>query len=307
MHRFDIFALIRHARQCLFLKKSISKTTILNSDCRFSAIGRSTVPRQPKCSFLGNLRCSIPGHSSCASTIGEDSRIFDLDEEPTPAGLFEKLSRNPDDLEEESFLTQAKREWEDICKNYPAVAEKVHRLPGRVKTTQLKTPLGVYLFARKGMTLFALLSSEDETTDDGIVHLSIQEAITAIRCPFETKRCDDFSPDFWDNYEAIQQSLFDRRNSAPPGANSLITKARNVLVSAISNGIGGEFTKTLLDDLQNHGTLSERTLRKIIGDRNIAPEKAIQQLKLEMGADYLSIIKDKLPLSEIVIAIEHQD
>jgi len=243
------------------------------------------------------------------TSIGEDSRIFDTDEEPTPAGLFEKLSRNPDELEEESFLTQAKREWAEICKKYPDVAEKVHKLPGRVKTTQLRDPAGTYLFARKGMTLFALCRNADEATEDGIAHLSIQEAIRSIKCRFDTKRSKDLSENFWSDYEALQQSLSDRRHGAPPGATSLITKSRNALIAAIAKGAGGLFAKVLLDDLQNHGTLSDRTLRKIIeasvDDKKF--EKAIGQLKKEMGADYLDLIKDKLPPNEVVIAIEHQE
>lgn len=242
------------------------------------------------------------------TSIGEDARIFDTDEEPTPAGLFEKLSRNPDELEEESFLTQAKREWAEIGKKHPAVVEKVHKLPGRVKTTQFRDPVGTYLFARKGMTLFALRRNADESTEDGIVHLSIQEAIGAIKCAADAERCKEFSESFWHDYEVLQQSLSDRRHSAPPGATSLITKARNALVAAIAKGSGGVFAKVLLEDLQNHGTLSDRTLRKIIeaagNDKKF--EEMVDRLKKEMGADYLDIIKDKLPPNEIVIAIEHQ-
>lgn len=242
------------------------------------------------------------------TSIGEDSKILDTDEEPTAAGLFEKLGRNPETLEEESFLTQAKREWAEICKKYPAVIEKVNKLPGRVKTTQLKTPSGTYLFARKGMTLFALLHQQSPIAEDEVILLSIQDAITAIKCQFDTARCKDFSKTFWNDYEAIQKSLFERRNNAPPGSTSLITKARNVLVSAIARGIGGIFAKTLLDDLQNHGTIADRTLRKIIdgSSEDKTLEKTINLLKQEMGANYLEAIKDKLPLNEIIIAIEHQ-
>ena len=242
------------------------------------------------------------------TSIGEDARIFDSDEEPTPAGLFEKLSRNPDALEEESFLTQARREWAEICKSHPDVVEKINKLPGRVKTTQFRDPIGTYLFARKGMTLFALSRTEEESAEDGIVHLSIQEAIEAIKCTPDAKRFQAFSETFWADYEALQKSLSDRRHGAPPGATSLITKARNVLVAAIAKGSGDGFAKVLLEDLQNHGTLSDRTLRMIIdtAGNDTKFEKMITRLSQEMGADYLEIIKEKLPPNEIVIVIEHQ-
>lgn len=81
-----------------------------------------------------------------------------------------------------------------------------------------------------------------------------------------------------------------------------------VLLGNIGAGVGGDFAKVLLDDLQNHGTLADRTLRKIseTAGKPAEFEKLVRQLKSEMGADYLARIKDKLPLNEIVIAIEHQ-
>lgn len=242
------------------------------------------------------------------TSIGEDSKILDVDEEPTAAGLFEKLGRNPDTLEEESFLTQAKREWADICEKYPAIIEKINKLPGRVKTTQQKDMDSTYLFARKGMTLFALRHRDADNLDNTIVHLSIQDAIHEIKCTSQAKRAAKFSDGFWPHYEALQQSLSGRRHANAPGTTSLITKARNTLIDKIAAGVGGGFAKVLLDDLQNYGTLSERTLRRIIeaSGSNGKFEKAINQLKMEMGADYLSAIKDKLPPNEIVIAIEHQ-
>lgn len=241
------------------------------------------------------------------TSIGEDAKIFNTDEEPTPAGLFEKLSRNPDELEEESFLTQAKREWAEIREKHPEIVDKIGKLPVRVKTTQERDPGGVYMFARKGMTLFALLHPVAEDNAE-IVHLSLHDAINAIRTPFKTERCKDFSKDFWPRYKALQESLSDRRHGALPGATSLITKARNVLATAIGSGTGGPFVKALLDDLQNHGTLSDRTLRKII-EASRSPqtfEQLIEQLEAEMGADYLDAIKTGMPRNEIVIAIEHQ-
>lgn len=242
------------------------------------------------------------------TSIGEDARIFDVDEEPTPAGLFEKLKRNPDELEEESFLTQAKREWAEICKKHPMVVEKIEKLPGRVKTARKKSPPSTMLFARKGATLFALQHVDKEEGAEEILHLPLHDAIELVRCPFKTKRCERLSAGFWPAYEALQADLSDRRHGMLPGATSLITRARNVLAGAIGKGIGGAFVKVLLDDIQNYGTLADRTLRIIISaaSKDADFENMIEQLKYEMGDDYLSTIKAKLPPNEIVIAIEHQ-
>ncbi len=246
------------------------------------------------------------------TSIGEDSKILDTDEEPTPAGLFAKMSRNPETLEEESFLTRAKRAWAEICQKHPAVVEKIAKLPPRVKSTARRTPAGTYLFARKGMTLFALrhsgLQQDDETDTPAIVHLPLQESLTAIQCNHKTRRSPQFSESFWTTYEALQKDLTERRHGSAPGSTALITKAQMVLLGNIGAGVGGDFAKVLLDDLQNHGTLAERTLRKIMetAGKPAEFEKLIRQLKNEMGTNYLTLIKDKLPPNEIVIAIEHQ-
>jgi hypothetical protein len=242
------------------------------------------------------------------TSIGEDAKIFAAEEEPTAAGLYQRLRRNPDDLEEESFLTQAKREWREIQARYPEIVTKLNKLPGRVKSARVVMPTGTYLFTRKGMTLFALRNRNLDGGTRVIDHLPIREAIAEIKCAFESERAATFTETFWADYNALQASLDDRRHGAPPGATSLIVKARTILMGAIEQGRGGEFAKTLLDDLQNHGTLSDRTLRKIVetaGD-SAAFESLLQQLVTEMGINYLDALRDKLPPNEIIVAVEHQ-
>ena len=81
-----------------------------------------------------------------------------------------------------------------------------------------------------------------------------------------------------------------------------------MLIEKISDDIGGPFANTLLQDIQNYGTLSDRTLRKIIeaAGKNREFEKAVRTLEKEMGSDYLEKVKVKLPANEIVVAIEHK-
>lgn len=245
------------------------------------------------------------------TAIGEDARIFHPDEEPTPAAMYQRLTVNPDQLETEGFLTQARREWAEIRKQHPEIVRKLENLPGRVKSNRIGTPAGTYLFTRKGMTLFALRRDPEDIDgdlDDGIRHLAIHDAIAEIKCAFDTPRGPEFSETFWPDYQALQESLDARRHGAQPGAASLITKARNVLLHAISNGIRVDFAKTLLDDIQNHGTLAERTLRRIVEtDAQPAPlNEVLDRLRHEMGADYLQTLKSQLPPNEIIVAIEHQ-
>jgi hypothetical protein len=242
------------------------------------------------------------------SSIGEDAKIFDTDEEPTPAGLFEKLSRNPDTLEDESFLTRAKREWTEIQNDHPEIVEKLSRLPGRVKSSECRTSEGVYLFARRGMTLFALRTAERDD-EHPVAHLSLHEAIEGIRTQFDSPRCNGLSDTFWHRYEQLQESLTERRHRATPGSGSLIVKARNVLAGAVASGTGGAFARTLLEDIRNFGSLAERTLRKIVDASrdNDTLGVLLGQLQDEMGEHYLDPLRHQLPEGEVVIAVEHRE
>jgi hypothetical protein len=241
------------------------------------------------------------------TSIGEDAKIFDTDEEPTPAGLFEKLGRNPDTLEDESFLTQARREWAMIQREHPEIVEKLNRLPGRVKTAERRAPGGVYLFARRGMTLFALRTGRPDE-DESIVHLSLHDAIENIRTTVESPRCEGLSDAFWTQYGELQERLTEQRSRSTPGSGSLIVKARNVLAGAAATELGGAFARTLLEDIRNYGSLADRTLRKIVdASRDTATlVDLLDQLETEMGDHYLDPLRDGLPNGEIVIAVEHR-
>lgn len=53
------------------------------------------------------------------NTLGEDAKIFDIDEEPTPAGLYERIRQNPDKMEEESFYTKMLKRFLEVKKENP--------------------------------------------------------------------------------------------------------------------------------------------------------------------------------------------
>ena len=59
------------------------------------------------------------------NTLGEDSKIFDVDEEPTASGLFDRIQENPDNIETESFYTKALRDYLKIKKQYPELIEEI--------------------------------------------------------------------------------------------------------------------------------------------------------------------------------------
>ena len=83
-------------------------------------------------------------------TLGEDARIFDAEEEPSPAKLFAKVQTNPYDLEKESLYTRLKklmRQWED---EYPDRVKALDEMPIRIKTAKAFSSDSLVLFIRKG-------------------------------------------------------------------------------------------------------------------------------------------------------------
>ena len=53
------------------------------------------------------------------NTLGEDSKIFAADETPSPAELFKRINRNPEEDEEESLLTTVRDLYFSIKEQHP--------------------------------------------------------------------------------------------------------------------------------------------------------------------------------------------
>jgi len=49
------------------------------------------------------------------NTLGEDAKIFAPDETPSPAELFKRINRNPEELEEEILLTTVRQQKNTMC------------------------------------------------------------------------------------------------------------------------------------------------------------------------------------------------
>lgn len=94
------------------------------------------------------------------NTIGEDAQIFDIDETPEASSLFRNLRQNPEDSEEESFLTSVKKGYLAMLEEHPDMAKRLQRLPCRIKTVRAGDSNALYLFKRKGLGLFSILVPE---------------------------------------------------------------------------------------------------------------------------------------------------
>ena len=249
------------------------------------------------------------------NTLGEDSKIFDVDEEPTASGLFDRIQENPDNMETESFYTKALRDYLKIKKQYPELIKEIDKYPPRIKVAKQYNDNELLVFMKKGrMYIKGLLYTEEGKTE--IYESTLEEIYDKISCGNNEKSLP-LSSRFWESYEKVckQREL----RSAPLSEQSLEQRALNNLKSFISKPWDElmpylDFIRTLREDIIDYGTLSDFTLRRIANlefnrkDGHAKTVKEIKALKKELGEDYLLKEKERQQdlSSEIIIAIENQ-
>ena len=257
------------------------------------------------------------------NTLGEDSKIFDIDEEPSPAKLYQRLQANPDKQEEATFYTKALSIFSEIKRKYPEVINSLNNFPPRVKVGKKSNENEVLVFFKKGK-VFVVGAKVDTKEKDGFYSLSIEEAVEKIKCDFNEKRLE-LSESFWDTYEKIK--TYKEYKYIPSSQQSLEEKAKNNLKTIIYNHLESEilekyekeisqhknFLKFLLEDIEEYGTLADYTLRRI-ANLDFSKEKIkesldeIAKIRKQIGDDFLEKEKQKYKelQKEIIVAIENQ-
>jgi ERCC4-related helicase/HKD family nuclease len=246
------------------------------------------------------------------NALGEDAKIFDIDEEPSPSGLYKRIQQNPDEIESESFYTKILNEYEDIKNNYPEIIERIKNCPPRVKVAKKSDKDELIVFIKKGKLYIQKIDYDSQSEPQPVI---LEEVIDRIHCSKEEKSLE-LSNNFWDKYEVVKE-IREEKLSVPE--QSLEQKALNNIKTLINldneNMIPfKDFLRTLREDILDYGTLSDYTLRRITNLKSSENEinKTIQELKNlkeELGGDdYL--LKEKVKLKtlhkEIIIAIENQ-
>ena len=248
------------------------------------------------------------------TTLGEDAKYFDVDEEPTPAGLYNRIQQNPDKQEEESFYTKALNEYEKIKKENPELIEALKSYPPRIKVAKAFGENELLVFYKKGrLYVIAVQYSEENKMEP--YPTALEDVWGKIICAHEEKALP-LSDNFWPAYETVK-SFRDYR-ALPLSEQSLEQKALNVLDYFIRQNQAQEllpykdFLRTLREDILDYGTLSDYTMRRIGNletneNRISVAIKEIKSLERELGVDYL--IKEKARqkdmAKEIIIAIEN--
>lgn len=246
------------------------------------------------------------------NTLGEDAKIFSVDETPTASDLFKRVNTNPEDEQEQSTLTRVRRLFFEIQSKYPELVQRIKELPARVKTAKAFSQNQLLVFRRKGLGLF--IQSVNDTTQEKLEVRSplFEEALPLIECGIVEPRLS-LSPHFWKSYEAIKSHRDVLRT--PKSDSSVETKSFTTLQNALHNFKDEleefiPFIRTLIEDIRDYKTLPKSTLRRFA---NISPDSAefrkeLQEVKINLGEDYLEIIKKRLGelRSEVIIAIENQ-
>lgn len=255
--------------------------------------------------------------------LGEDAKIFSAEEEPTPAGLYSKISKL-DDESELSAYTQAKLAYQKaksfLEKNHPEVLERISHFPNNVKTAWEGSPHGTFMFRRQGPGFFALVNWKNEAR---IEEIPLEEALKEVKCDWNEPRVE-FSEEFWKypvQEEGKPKGVYESLKSYTPKgleiskatmsdavqAIQVLTEYKSHLTLALRR-----FAVDVAEDIQSYGTIPVYTIRRIARvDAIKSEEEAAQELtdiltdiRSLRGNDYLSLIKRRLESESIVVTIE---
>lgn len=252
------------------------------------------------------------------NALGEDSKIFDPNEEPTPAMLFNKVNENPDADGEHSVGTQIRNKYFEIQQNHPEIIKKIADLPARVKSGKQFSQNQVCVLRKKGLGLFTHLISDTNADKLEVREITFEEFLHLVESEFDTPQLM-LSPKFWKAYNEIKDFKTGSKKALP--AKSLEAKSFENLKCSLKllNHADDDlinFIKVLITDIDKYKTLSDRTLGRLARNPlNIkSPESEIKTFKNEvlwikhsLGADYLDRILKRIEnqKNEVVIAVEN--
>ncbi|MEM4714363.1 MAG: helicase-related protein [Candidatus Nanoarchaeia archaeon] len=239
--------------------------------------------------------------------LGEDSKIFDISEEPTPSGLYGKIQKNPDYLEEESFYTKVLKEYEEIKNKIPNIEERLSQFPSKIKIARKREKNQIFVIIKKiGIHVYY----KDLTKENSEVETkNLEEVLDQLKSISIEEKSISVSNTFWNEYENIKKHSEEKISYSE---NSLEQRSINILKTLLNSNKKEienykKFIEMLLEDILYYGTLPYYTLRKITNLKINKTEyllKELEELKNSLGENYLNKEKIKAIKKEIIIAIE---
>ncbi len=233
--------------------------------------------------------------------LGEDAKIFSPDEEPTPSDLYKRLNTYQE-LEEESFITKVRKEFEEIRKNYPELVKNLEGIPQRVKVAKRHTEENLVVLIKKGDDLFVAYKRPQE--EHKIV--SFEQVYEHIRAKPEDQALP-LSAGFWQAYsKVLEGSLKDPKTSS----RDVESQALNVLGSLrqredLPTPLR-DFLQDLAEEIRELGTLSEYALRRIIEWERLDLEKLQESIAEFMKSYRKPKVEQKVLEPVYIISIENQ-
>lgn len=250
------------------------------------------------------------------NALGEDAKIFDPEEEPTPAALFKKINTGIEADEELSINTVVRNEYNKIKSNYPEVVERINQLPNRTKTAKQHSENNVVVMRRKGMALFSALAKSEGGKIES-EEKTFEEIFSCVKCGYEEERLE-LSPFFWKAYQEIKQEKI--RPGTASSEKSIEVQALNSLKSLLKlkkdilDDVQSGFIAMLIKDIKQYKTLPKNTLRHlVVPDRKAESYnkliKYINALRRQIGSDYLNLVlqRNSGAKEDIIIAVENKE
>lgn len=248
------------------------------------------------------------------NTLGEDAKIFDKEEEPSPSKLGSKIKSSLDGDEDINTITRVRNLYADLEKQYPETIEKISKLPPRVKTAKKYHCYELNLLRRKGLSLFA------QTVEKGdkirISEIDFEDLLCKIECSFNEPTLK-LSSSFWGLYGEAKN--FTPKYQLGRSEISLEQKAEENLKKSLHiikdlNDENLRFIQALIKDIRYYYSLPKFSLRRI-GSFDLTDDKksirvfleGIAYLKNQLGEDYLENLASKTKTNEVIIAIENND
>jgi superfamily II DNA/RNA helicase len=113
--------------------------------------------------------------------LGEDAKIFDVDETPSAAALFNRIRQNPEDIEQESFYTKVVNLYHEIEINYPQLAQDLADFPPRVKVAKAGQKNELLVVFKKSRLYIQGIQYDAEGGSEPTA-LTFEEALPRIAC-----------------------------------------------------------------------------------------------------------------------------
>lgn len=250
------------------------------------------------------------------NALGEDAKIFDEDEEPTPAALGAKINSNPQEEGEVNTITKIRNIFADLQKKHPEIIAKISQLPPRVKTAKSYPEYELNVLRRKGLSLFAQTVEKEESRT--IREIDFEELLQKIECKIDEPTLK-LSSVFWGLYEEVKEfkpkyKMGRIEISLEQKAEANLKKSLKILKDLNFENLN--FIQMLIKDLRYYHTLSMRSIRRIGGQELTDDKKSIRSfleeityLKQHLGENYLDDIESrtKSRSKEVIIAIENND